>query len=118
MIASCEWSLARLGIEHDLLPWCRKRKIPIMAYSPLEQGRILRDPALNSVAAGHRVSPASVAIAWMLLQDDIITIPKSSNEAHMRENEAALDLLLSQQDLELLERAFPRPKQPGPLEML
>jgi diketogulonate reductase-like aldo/keto reductase len=112
------YNLHRRGIEHDLLPWCRKRKIPIMAYSPLEQGRILRDPALNSVAAGHRVSPASVAIAWMLLQDDIITIPKSSNEAHMRENEAALDLLLSQQDLELLERAFPRPKQPGPLEML
>jgi diketogulonate reductase-like aldo/keto reductase len=112
------YNLHRRGIEHDLLPWCRERKIPIMAYSPFEQARILRDPALNSVAAGHRVSAACVALAWMLLQDDVITIPKSSNEVHMRENEAALDLVLSQQDLELLERAFPRPKQPRPLEML
>jgi diketogulonate reductase-like aldo/keto reductase len=112
------YNLHRRGIEHDLLPWCRKRRIPIMAYSPLEQGRILRDPALNSVAAGHRVSPASVAIAWMLLQNEVITIPKSSDEAHMRENEAALDLVLSLQDLELLERAFPRPREPHPLEML
>jgi diketogulonate reductase-like aldo/keto reductase len=54
----------------------------------------------------------------MLVQDDVITIPKSSNEAHMRENEAALDLVLSQQDLELLDRAFPQPKQKRPLEML
>ena len=112
------YNLQRRGIEHELLPWCRERKIPIMAYSPFEQGRILRDPALNSVAAGHRVSAASVALAWMLVQDDVITIPKSSNEAHMRENEAALDLVLSQQDLELLDRAFPRPKQKRPLEML
>jgi len=112
------YNLQRRGIEHELLPWCRERKIPIMAYSPFEQGRILRDPALNSVAAGHRVSAASVALAWMLVQDDVITIPKSSNEAHMRENEAALDLVLSQQDLELLDRAFPQPKQKRPLEML
>jgi len=112
------YNLHRRGIEHELLPWCRTRRIPIMAYSPFEQGRILRDPALNSVAAAHRVTPACVALAWMLLQDDVITIPKSSNEAHMRENEAALDLVLSLQDLELLERAFPRPREPRPLEML
>jgi len=112
------YNLPRRGIEHELLPWCRARKIPIMAYSPFEQGRILRDPALNSVAAAHRVSAACVTLAWMLLQDDVITIPKSSNEAHMRENEAALDLVLSAQDLELLERAFPRPREPRPLEML
>jgi diketogulonate reductase-like aldo/keto reductase len=70
------------------------------------------------VAAAHRVSAACVALAWMLLQDHVITIPKSSNEAHMRENEAALDLVLSPQDHELLERAFPRPREPRPLEML
>jgi diketogulonate reductase-like aldo/keto reductase len=112
------YNLHRRGIEHELLPWCRERKIPVMAYSPFEQGRILRDPALNSVAAGHRVSPACVALAWVLLQDDVIAIPKSSNEAHVQENAAALDLVLSQQDLELLERAFPRPEQARPLEML
>jgi diketogulonate reductase-like aldo/keto reductase len=112
------YNLHRRGIEHELLPWCRKRKIPVMAYSPFEQGRILRDPALNSVAALHRVSPACVALAWVLLQDDVIAIPKSSNEAHVQENAAALDLVLSQQDLELLERAFPRPEQARPLEML
>jgi diketogulonate reductase-like aldo/keto reductase len=112
------YNLQRRGIEHDLLPWCRERQIPVMAYSPLEQGRLLRDPALSSVAAAHRVSPASVAIAWLLLQDDVITIPKTGSEAHMRENEAALDLVLTAQDLELLERAFPKPKQRRPLEML
>jgi diketogulonate reductase-like aldo/keto reductase len=112
------YNLHRRGIEHELLPWCRARKVPIMAYSPFEQGRILRDPALNSVAAAHRVSAACVALAWMLLQDDVITIPKSSNEGHMRENETALDLVLSPQDLDLLERAFPRPRESGPLEML
>jgi diketogulonate reductase-like aldo/keto reductase len=112
------YNLHRRGIEHELLPWCRERKIPVMAYSPFEQGRILRDPALNSVAAGHRVSPACVALAWVLLQDDVIVIPKSSNEAHVQENTAALDLVLSQQDLELLERAFPRPERARPLEML
>ncbi|MCJ7598554.1 MAG: aldo/keto reductase [Methyloceanibacter sp.] len=112
------YNLHRRGIEHELLPWCGERKIPVMAYSPFEQGRILRDPALNSVAAGHRVSPACVALAWVLLQDDVIAIPKSSNEAHVQENAAALDLVLSQQDLELIERAFPRPEQARPLEML
>jgi diketogulonate reductase-like aldo/keto reductase len=112
------YNLQRRGVEQGLLPWCRARSIPLMAYSPVEQGRLLHDPALSSVAARLRANPAQVAIAWLLRQDDVIVIPKASNEAHVRENAAALDLDLTPQDLDLLDRAFPRPKGPVPLEML
>jgi diketogulonate reductase-like aldo/keto reductase len=112
------YNLQRRGIEQELLPWCRERKIPVMAYSPFEQGRILRDPALNSVAAAHRVSPACIALAWTLRQNDVIAIPKSSNEDHVRENAMALEIEFTPRDLDLLERAFPRPKGSVPLEML
>ena len=112
------YNLQRRGVEQGLLPWCRARSVPLMAYSPVEQGRLLHDPALNSVAARLRVNPARVAIAWLLRQDDVIVIPKASNEAHVRENAAAFEVELTPQDLDLLERAFPRPKGPVPLEML
>ena len=113
------YNLTRRGIEHDLLPWCRERRIPVMAYSPVEQGRMLRHPALAAVAAGHEgATPAQVALAWLLRQDGLIVIPKASTPAHVRENRAALDLRLTPEDLAGLDRAFPRPKTPGPLEML
>jgi len=71
------YNLARRGIEADLLPWCRQRKIPIMAYSPIEQGRILRARALMALAARHDATPARIAIAWLLRDVDIMVIPKA-----------------------------------------
>ena len=71
------YNLARRGIEADLLPWCRQRKIPVMAYSPIEQGRILRDRALTALAARHDATPARIAIAWLLRDVDIMVIPKA-----------------------------------------
>jgi diketogulonate reductase-like aldo/keto reductase len=112
------YNLTRRSIEYDLMPTCRARKIPIMAYSPIEQGRMLRNAALKQVAERHGATPAQVALAWLLRQDGIIAIPKTSNAAHMRENRAATELKLTQADLTALDKAFPPPKGPRPLEML
>jgi diketogulonate reductase-like aldo/keto reductase len=112
------YNLARRGIERQLLSWCRELGLPIMAYSPIEQGRLLRDPVLQSVAARHRASAAQVALAWVLRHDDVIAIPRAGNPAHVRENRGALDLRLTEQDLADLDRAFPPPSGPQPLEMI
>jgi diketogulonate reductase-like aldo/keto reductase len=112
------YNLARRGIEADLLPWCRERGMPIMAYSPVDQGRILRNRALASIAARHGASPAQIALAWLLSQKDLMVIPKATDLQHVRENRAALDIALSKADLAELDRAFPPPRRSRPLEML
>ena len=84
------YNLMRRGIEYDLLPWCRQRRIPIMAYSPIEHGRLLGHPDLQEVAARHGATPAQVALAWLLRQEGLIAIPKAGTPAHVRENRAAV----------------------------
>jgi len=115
------FNLVHRGIERDLLPWCRDRAFPIMAYSPVghsarEQKKLFDQPYLKSVASRHHVTAAQVALAW-LLQRDLIAIPKASNPEHVRENRAALDLTLTEEDLEELDQAFPPPRKKVPLEM-
>lgn len=112
------YNLTRRGIEYDLFPWCRKHNIPVMAYSPIEQGRMLKDRALRNVAARHEASPAQVALAWLLKHDSLIVIPRSGKTEHVRENRAALDLELTGQDLAELDHAFPPPAEARPLAML
>jgi diketogulonate reductase-like aldo/keto reductase len=112
------YNLTRRGIELNLLPWCRQRNMPIMAYSPIEQGRLLNHKTLKSIAQTRGVTPAQIAIAWLLHQDNVIVIPKSSQIDHVKQNRAALDLKLSREELLALDAAFPSPKQPVPLEML
>ena len=112
------YNLLRRGIEWDLLPWCRTRGLPIMAYSPIEQGSLLTDAQLKLIAARHDATPAQVALAWLLRQDGLIVIPKAAKVAHVRENHAALELRLTDEDLEELDRAFPPPRQKVPLEMI
>jgi diketogulonate reductase-like aldo/keto reductase len=112
------YNLARRGVEADLIPWCRARGIPIMAYSPVDRGRILRDRTLARVAARHGAEPAQVALAWLLRHEEMMGIPKATNAAHVRENRAALDLNLSPADLAELDGAFPAPRGARPLEML
>jgi diketogulonate reductase-like aldo/keto reductase len=112
------YNLARRGVEADLIPWCRARGIPIMAYSPVDRGRILRDRTLARVAARHGAEPAQVALAWLLRHEEMMVIPKATNAAHVRENRAALDLNLSPADLAELDGAFPAPRGARPLEML
>ena len=112
------YNLTRRGIEYDLMPWCRSRNIPIMAYSPIEQGRLLNHRDLRDVAARHGARPAQVALAWLLRQDGIVAIPKAANVAHVRENHAALAIHLTREDLTALDRAFPAPTEAIPLAML
>jgi diketogulonate reductase-like aldo/keto reductase len=102
----------------DLMPWCRARDLPIMAYSPIEQGRLLGDPMLQQVAARHGATAAQVALAWVLRHGDVIAIPRAGNPHHVRENRAALDLRLTEQDLDALDRASPPPTGAQPLEMI
>ncbi|MBP2314552.1 aldo/keto reductase [Azospirillum soli] len=112
------YNLTRRGIEFAFKPWCLRQGIPIMAYSPIERGRMLRDARLRAVAERHGATPAQVALAWLLRQKGVIAIPKASNPAHVRENRAALDLRLDEHDLATLDSAFPPPRMPRPLEML
>lgn len=111
------YNLTRRGIERNLLPWCRQQKIPIMAYSPIEQGRLLNNQALKKMARERDVTAAQIAIAWLLHQDDVIVIPKSSRIEHVKQNYAALNLALSAEELATLETAFPAPAHTIPLEM-
>jgi diketogulonate reductase-like aldo/keto reductase len=112
------YNLTRRGIEFDLLPQCRERGVPVMAYSPIEQGRMLRHPALAEVARRYGASPAQIGLAWVLRQDRVLAIPKAGRPEHVRENRAALNLTLTPEDLADLDRAFPPPKGARPLEML
>jgi diketogulonate reductase-like aldo/keto reductase len=112
------YNLARRGIEFDLLPWCRERGMPVMAYTPIEQGKLLGHKALGAVAQRLGATPAQVALAWVLRQDGVVTIPKAASVAHVRENRKALDLALDTEALRALDAAFPPPKKARPLEML
>jgi diketogulonate reductase-like aldo/keto reductase len=112
------YNLTRRGIEFDLLPWCREREIPIMAYSPIEQGRMLSHPVLQQIASKHDATPAQVGLAWVLRQDRVIAIPRAGSAAHVQENRTALDITLAAEDFALLDRAFPAPRKHVPLEML
>lgn len=114
------YNLMRRGIEWDLLPWCRQHSLPIMAYSPVEQGRLLKQKTLQTIAQQRNVTPAQIAIAWLLHQqnENVIVIPKASSIAHVKQNRAAADLQLTADELEALDRDFPPPAKPIPLEML
>jgi diketogulonate reductase-like aldo/keto reductase len=112
------YNLSRRGIEWDLMPWCRALRVPIMAYSPIEQGRILRNPELQRIAKSLDATPAQIALAWTIRQDGVIAIPKAGTVAHVRENRAAADLRLAPYDLAALDREFPPPMQARLLEML
>ncbi|MET9225907.1 aldo/keto reductase [Lentzea sp. NPDC003310] len=112
------YNLSRRGPEHDLLPWQASAGMPVMAYSPVEQGRLLGSPVLAAVAARHDATPAQVALAWVLRLPHVNAIPKAGSPEHVRENARALELRLTDQDLADLDDAFPPPAGPEPLEML
>jgi diketogulonate reductase-like aldo/keto reductase len=112
------YNLGRRGPEWDLIPWCRERRISIMAYTPLDQGRFLSYRTLKEVGARHGASAAQVALAWLLRQDGMIVIPKATSQEHVRDNRAAADVRLTDDDLAALDSAFPPPKRRTPLGML
>jgi diketogulonate reductase-like aldo/keto reductase len=108
----------RRGIDFDLGPWSRAHAIPIMAYSPIEQGRLLENASLLEIAERHGVTPAQVALTWAMRDGATIAIPKATHPDHVRDNRKALDLVLTAQDLADIDRAFPPPKRAKPLEMI
>jgi len=112
------YNLTRRGIEFDLLPWCRQHTLPVMAYSPLEQGRLAGNAALQRLAAEHGATPARIALRWVLRMDGTIALPKAGTPAHARELRSALDIPLSAHDMAMLERAFPPPARKVALEMI
>jgi len=112
------YNLKRRGIEWDLLPWLRKRGVPIIAYSPIEQGRLAHEKRLATVARQFGLSAAQVALAWLFSSNDIIVIPKTSNPSRLRENLRALNHELTSSQLAELDRLFPPPSKRQPLEMI
>lgn len=112
------YNLTRRGIEWDLLPRCRAAGLPVMAYSPLERGRMLGHPTLAAVARRHGATPGQVGLAWLLCQDGVCAVTKASSPARVLENRAAVELTLTDDDLAELDRAFPPPSGPRPLELL
>ncbi|MFP3921101.1 MAG: aldo/keto reductase [Dichotomicrobium sp.] len=112
------YNLTRRGIEWDLLPWSRERGLPIMAYSPIEQGRLLGNSGLQSVAGRHGATAAQMALAWLLRHDGVFAIPKAGTPRHVEQNRAALDLRLTEADLDALDQVFPPPTGKQPLAIL
>lgn len=112
------YNLSRRGIEWDLLPGLRERRIPIMAYSPIEQAQLTSNPKLVDFARRHGMTSAQAGLAWLLAHDDVIVIPKTGRRDRLKENIGALDHRLTQTQLAELDRLFPPPTGPHPLEML
>ena len=112
------YNLTRRGIEWDLLPWCQKRRIPVMAYSPIEQARLLRHSGLCELAGRLGMTPAQVALAWLLQRDAVVAIPKTSTRQHLEENLATLRFSLEADAVAELDRLFPPPRRATPLAML
>lgn len=112
------YNLTRRGIEWDLLPWLRERRIPVMAYSPIEQARLLRQPGLTGFAQRHGMRPAQAALAWLLARDGVMAIPKTSHPDRLTENIAAADVALSGEQLAELDALFRPPSGPVALEMI
>lgn len=112
------YNLMRRAPEHDLLPWLARHNVPVMAYSPVEQGRLIREQVLAEIAADLGATSVQVALAWLLARDTVIAIPKAGSAAHVRENRAAADLILSPEIITRIEQAFPPPTSRIPLEML
>ncbi|MDX8510797.1 aldo/keto reductase [Mesorhizobium captivum] len=112
------YNLSRRGPEFDLAPWSQERDIPLMAYSPVEQGVLARNAKLDAIAARHNATAAQIALAWVMAQKGVIAIPKASRQEHVRQNAAALDIKLTAEDFAELDRAFPPPTRKRGLEMI
>ena len=112
------YNLERRGIERKLIAACASRNIAVMAYSPLAQGRLRPDAALRRVALRHAATPAQIALAWTMRHDNVVAIPKASRPAHVRDNVKAADIVLTEEDVADIDRAFPPPRRDVPLETL
>ena len=111
------YSLSQRGVEWDLLPWQRVQQMPLMAYSPIDQGELADHRALRPVAERHRVTPAQVALGWVLRNGGVMAVPKAGNALHLQHNWAAASLVLDAADLAQIDQAFAPPQRKRPLSM-
>ena len=111
------YNLIHRGIEWDLLPWCQKRSIPIMAYSPVEQRAFVNDSKLKNIAVKHNATPTQIALSWLLQQDHVISIPKATNPQHIKENCSAKEIDLTEEDIKEIDLAFKPPSRKMSLAM-
>ena len=112
------YNVTRRGVEFDLLPWCAEHKVPVMAYSPIEQGRLPAGGVLDAIGRRHGVDRFTVALAWVLRQPGVIAIPKAVRPDHVDANRKAAELVLTAEDLAEIDRAFPPPRRKQALAML
>ena len=110
------YNLRRRGAERTLMPWCAEHGIPIMAYSPFDQGRLVVKEALRAVAQRHDATPYQIALAWTMRDENVVSIPKATRREHVRDNARAAEILLEPVDLAELDRAYPAPSRDVPLE--
>jgi len=104
-----EYSLLSREVENDILPYCEKENITLIAYSPLGRGNIFSDPRskiLREIAKKYNKTPAQVALNWLISKNPVVAIPKAINLSHIKENADAVGWRLSNEDLELLSRTF------------
>ncbi|WP_114942879.1 aldo/keto reductase [Microvirga calopogonii] len=112
------YNMSRRGPEFDLIPWMQEHQMPLMAYSPIEQGRLPRSQVLENIRKKHGASLFQIALAWLLRRPDVIAIPKASSVDHVRDNHRALEIQLDREDLEAIDSEFPPPRRKRPLEMI
>lgn len=112
------YNLTRRAVELDLLPFCRARRVPVMAYCPLEQGALLTDARLTAFAERHATTPTHAALGWLLAQPEIFAIPKTSRRVRLQENLKAIEQPLNAHQLAELDALFPAPSTPQPLAMI
>lgn len=111
------YNLHHREAEFELLPWCRDQQIVVMAYSPVDRGALVENDVVVEIAEKHGATPAQVALAWVLRNDNVCAIPKAAIPEHVRENARALEVTLDRGDLKLLDDAFPAPDRPVPLAL-
>jgi len=112
------YNLSRRGIEYDLLPWCAARGVQVMAYSPLDEGPLVKHPVLVSLARERGLTAAQLAIAWTIRHPGVCSIPKAAREQHVRDNAAGAQVRLDSEALAALDRAFPPPTRKRRLEVI
>jgi diketogulonate reductase-like aldo/keto reductase len=112
------YNVTRRGPEFDLIPWMTEHRMPLMAYSPIEQGRLPRGGVLQRIGQKYGASPFQIALAWLLQKPDVIAIPKASSPDHVRDNHRALEIRLGPEDLDAIDAEFAPPRRKRPLEMI
>lgn len=109
------YNLKNRGVEYDLIPWSEQHAIPLMAYTPLGEGQLRNHRTLEEIVRKHNATSTQIMLAWIMRTSNVIAIPKASSMAHVEENARSLDIVLTEEDMKEIDKAFPAPTQKIPL---